>query len=146
MPTPIENSIRKQNIKFLHHRSQFSVEYFSFIRKLVSCNAPPITLIIKKLVCITIGIWGTFKGLILDIFSESRCGALVDVINATGVQVPVPHGFPHKEKLEGSCDGLVRSTLAAFGRIAFSALVVCKPNAFQSSASLLRVSPQLSQQ
>ncbi|KAF2881719.1 hypothetical protein ILUMI_24454 [Ignelater luminosus] len=36
----IENSIRKQNIKFLHHRSQFSVEYFSFIRKLVTCTAP----------------------------------------------------------------------------------------------------------
>lgn len=40
MPAAIENSIRKQNIKFLHHRSQFSVEYFTFIRKLVSGNAP----------------------------------------------------------------------------------------------------------
>ncbi|KAF5307812.1 hypothetical protein FQR65_LT06684 [Abscondita terminalis] len=40
MPTAIENSIRKQNIKFLHHRSQFSIEYFSFIRKLVTCIAP----------------------------------------------------------------------------------------------------------
>lgn len=40
MPIAIENSIRKQNIKFLHHRSQFSVEYFSFIRKLVTCTAP----------------------------------------------------------------------------------------------------------
>ncbi|XP_074025512.1 ubiquitin carboxyl-terminal hydrolase 9X isoform X2 [Leptinotarsa decemlineata] len=39
MPVAIENSIRKQNIKFLHHRSQFSVEYFSFIRKLAtSCT------------------------------------------------------------------------------------------------------------
>lgn len=43
MPAPIEHSIRRQNIKFLHHRSQFSVEYISFIRKLVTCNAPPIT-------------------------------------------------------------------------------------------------------
>lgn len=52
MPTPIENSIRKQNIKFLHHRSQFSVEYFTFIKKLVTCNAPPITrnTVIEKLV------------------------------------------------------------------------------------------------
>lgn len=52
MPVPIENSIRKQNIKFLHHRSQFSLEYFSFIRKLVTCNAPSITRnsVIDKLV------------------------------------------------------------------------------------------------
>lgn len=40
MPIAIENSIRKQNIKFLHHRSQFSAEYFNFIRKLVSGIAP----------------------------------------------------------------------------------------------------------
>ncbi|CAH1960059.1 unnamed protein product [Acanthoscelides obtectus] len=40
MPVAIENSIRKQNIKFLHHRSQFSPEYFSFVRKLAtSCAA-----------------------------------------------------------------------------------------------------------
>lgn len=40
MPLAIENSIRKQNIKFLHHRSQFTVEYFTFIRKLATGNAP----------------------------------------------------------------------------------------------------------
>lgn len=40
MPLAIQNSIRKQNIKFLHHRSQFSAEYFAFVRKLVSSNAP----------------------------------------------------------------------------------------------------------
>jgi ubiquitin carboxyl-terminal hydrolase 9/24 len=39
MPVAIENSIRKQNIKFLHHRSQFSIEYFSFIRKLATSCA-----------------------------------------------------------------------------------------------------------
>lgn len=39
MPAAIESSIRKQNIKFLHHRSQFSAEYFNFIKKLVSGNA-----------------------------------------------------------------------------------------------------------
>lgn len=42
MPVPIENSVRRQNIKFLHHRSQFSLEYFTFIRKLVTCNAPAV--------------------------------------------------------------------------------------------------------
>ncbi|KAK9879630.1 hypothetical protein WA026_006696 [Henosepilachna vigintioctopunctata] len=36
MPVAIENSIRKQNIKFLHHRSQFSLEYFQFIKKIAT--------------------------------------------------------------------------------------------------------------
>jgi len=40
MPVAIENSIRKQNIKFLHHRSQFTLEYFAFIRKLATTCAP----------------------------------------------------------------------------------------------------------
>lgn len=40
MPAAIRNSIRKQNVKFLHHRSQFTAEYFTFIRKLVSATAP----------------------------------------------------------------------------------------------------------
>lgn len=39
MPVSIENSIRKQNIKFLHHRSQFSIEYFSFVKKLATTCA-----------------------------------------------------------------------------------------------------------
>ncbi|XP_030747882.1 probable ubiquitin carboxyl-terminal hydrolase FAF-X isoform X2 [Sitophilus oryzae] len=39
MPLAIENSIRKQNIKFLHHRSQFTIEYFSFVRKLATSSA-----------------------------------------------------------------------------------------------------------
>ncbi|XP_063224287.1 probable ubiquitin carboxyl-terminal hydrolase FAF-X isoform X9 [Bacillus rossius redtenbacheri] len=42
MPPVIERSVRKQNIKFMHNRNQFSAEYFQFIRKLVSCNSPPV--------------------------------------------------------------------------------------------------------
>jgi ubiquitin carboxyl-terminal hydrolase 9/24 len=41
MPAPIEKSVRSQNIRFLHARSLFSTEFFTFIRKLVSCNVPP---------------------------------------------------------------------------------------------------------
>merc|ERR1712123_551919 len=37
MPKPIERSILKQNVKFLHNRNQFSAEYFSFMRKLIQC-------------------------------------------------------------------------------------------------------------
>ncbi|XP_070500116.1 probable ubiquitin carboxyl-terminal hydrolase FAF isoform X3 [Chironomus tepperi] len=40
MPAPIEKSLRFQNIRFLHARSLFSSEFFSFIRNLVSCSIP----------------------------------------------------------------------------------------------------------
>lgn len=36
MPTPIERSVRKQNIKFQHTYNQFSSEFFHFMRKLIS--------------------------------------------------------------------------------------------------------------
>lgn len=36
MPAPIERSVRTQNIRFLHAKSLFSVEFFAFIKKLVS--------------------------------------------------------------------------------------------------------------
>lgn len=42
MPPAIERGVRRQNIKFMHNRNQFSAEYFQFIRKLVSCNTQPI--------------------------------------------------------------------------------------------------------
>ncbi|XP_032295412.1 probable ubiquitin carboxyl-terminal hydrolase FAF isoform X1 [Drosophila virilis] len=40
LPKPIERSVRHQNIRFLHSRSIFSVEFFNFIKKLVSCSIP----------------------------------------------------------------------------------------------------------
>lgn len=42
MPEPIERSVRIQNIRFLHSRSIFTVEFFSFIRKLVASAAQPL--------------------------------------------------------------------------------------------------------
>ncbi|XP_062714941.1 probable ubiquitin carboxyl-terminal hydrolase FAF isoform X1 [Aedes albopictus] len=36
MPAPIERSVRTQNIRFLHAKSLFAVEFFAFIKKLVS--------------------------------------------------------------------------------------------------------------
>ncbi|XP_075145926.1 ubiquitin carboxyl-terminal hydrolase-like faf isoform X2 [Haematobia irritans] len=42
LPKPIERSVRNQNIRFLHSRSIFSVEFFNFIKKLVSCSIPSI--------------------------------------------------------------------------------------------------------
>ena len=43
MPRPIERSILKQNVKFLHNRNQFSPEYFTFMKKLIQCNAQYVT-------------------------------------------------------------------------------------------------------
>eukprot|EP00795_Rhopilema_esculentum_P016175 gene16175-7538_t len=38
MPGVIERSVRRQNILFMHNRTQFSAEYFQFIKKLVMSN------------------------------------------------------------------------------------------------------------
>ncbi|KAK3714003.1 hypothetical protein RRG08_009701 [Elysia crispata] len=38
MPEAIEKVVRRGNIRFMHEKSQFSVEYFTFIKKLVVCN------------------------------------------------------------------------------------------------------------
>uniref|UniRef100_A0A8C5P965 ubiquitinyl hydrolase 1 n=1 Tax=Leptobrachium leishanense TaxID=445787 RepID=A0A8C5P965_9ANUR len=39
MPTAIERSVRKQNVQFMHNRMQFSLEYFQFVKKLLTCNS-----------------------------------------------------------------------------------------------------------
>ncbi|KAG9348967.1 hypothetical protein JZ751_029284 [Albula glossodonta] len=39
MPTAIECSVRKQNVQFMHNRMQYSLEYFQFIKKLLTCNS-----------------------------------------------------------------------------------------------------------
>ncbi|XP_060232828.1 probable ubiquitin carboxyl-terminal hydrolase FAF-X isoform X1 [Meriones unguiculatus] len=39
MSPAIERSVWKQNIKFLHNQMQYSLEYFQFIKKLLTCNA-----------------------------------------------------------------------------------------------------------
>ena len=38
MPLPVQRSVHKQNIKFLHNRILFSQEYFTFIKRLVQSN------------------------------------------------------------------------------------------------------------
>ncbi|RZF36782.1 hypothetical protein LSTR_LSTR013963 [Laodelphax striatellus] len=42
MPAAIERSVRRQNIRFMHNRNQFSTEYFQFMRRLAACNIPPL--------------------------------------------------------------------------------------------------------
>ncbi|XP_060785795.1 probable ubiquitin carboxyl-terminal hydrolase FAF-X isoform X7 [Neoarius graeffei] len=39
MPPAIECSVRKQNVQFMHSRMQYSLEYFQFIKKLLTCNS-----------------------------------------------------------------------------------------------------------
>lgn len=38
MPPPIMRSVQMQNIKFMHTKNQFSVEYFNFIKRLLHNN------------------------------------------------------------------------------------------------------------
>ncbi|MCL4118408.1 UNVERIFIED_CONTAM: hypothetical protein GTU68_037864, partial [Idotea baltica] len=38
MPTAIERSVVRQNVRFLHSRSQFSPEYFQFLKNLILAN------------------------------------------------------------------------------------------------------------
>ncbi|OWF40886.1 probable ubiquitin carboxyl-terminal hydrolase FAF-X isoform X2 [Mizuhopecten yessoensis] len=38
MPGTIEKCVRKQNIMFMHEKSQFCPEYFQFMKKLLTCN------------------------------------------------------------------------------------------------------------
>ncbi|XP_045061562.1 probable ubiquitin carboxyl-terminal hydrolase FAF-X isoform X2 [Coregonus clupeaformis] len=39
MPGAIECSVRKQNVQFMHSRMQYSLEYFQFVKKLLTCNS-----------------------------------------------------------------------------------------------------------
>ncbi|XP_062862625.1 probable ubiquitin carboxyl-terminal hydrolase FAF-X isoform X2 [Trichomycterus rosablanca] len=43
MPPAIECSVRKQNVQFMHSRMQYSLEYFQFIKKLLTCNSVYLT-------------------------------------------------------------------------------------------------------
>ncbi|XP_052271352.1 probable ubiquitin carboxyl-terminal hydrolase FAF-X [Dreissena polymorpha] len=38
MPQAIEKCVRKQNIMFMHEKTQFCSEYFQFMKKLLTCN------------------------------------------------------------------------------------------------------------
>ena len=40
MPAAIERCVRRQNILFMHNKNQYCMEYFQFIRKLITCNGP----------------------------------------------------------------------------------------------------------
>lgn len=38
MPSAIERGVHKQNVQFMHSRMQYSLEYFQFVKKLLTCN------------------------------------------------------------------------------------------------------------
>lgn len=40
MPSCIKRSVQQQNIRFLHTRSQYTEEYFKFIRNIATINSP----------------------------------------------------------------------------------------------------------
>ncbi len=49
LPHPIEKSIQKQNVNFLHQRNQFSPEFFQFMRKIINCNGNFVTQQLQQL-------------------------------------------------------------------------------------------------
>jgi hypothetical protein len=48
MPLPVQRSVRKQNIKYLHNRILFSVEYFAFIKKILQNNVQHLLSILQQ--------------------------------------------------------------------------------------------------
>ena len=38
MPQAIDKCVRKQNIMFMHEKTQFCPEYFQFMKRLLTCN------------------------------------------------------------------------------------------------------------
>ncbi|XP_050542237.1 probable ubiquitin carboxyl-terminal hydrolase FAF-X isoform X2 [Daktulosphaira vitifoliae] len=44
MPINIKQSVQQQNIRFLHTRSQYTEEYFKFMRNIVTINAPSLAI------------------------------------------------------------------------------------------------------
>ena len=50
MPAPIEQCVRRQNIRFLHNRNQFTLEYFRFMKRILVCNIPYIQPVDDRLV------------------------------------------------------------------------------------------------
>lgn len=39
MSPVIEKNVRKQNVQFMHNQMQYSLEYFQFVKKLLTCNS-----------------------------------------------------------------------------------------------------------
>jgi ubiquitin carboxyl-terminal hydrolase 9/24 len=48
MPLPVQRSVRKQNIKFLHNKILFSLECFSFIKRLIQSNVQQLLHILQQ--------------------------------------------------------------------------------------------------
>jgi len=44
MPSCIKRSVQQQNIRFLHTRSQYTEDYFKFIRNIASINLPTVVI------------------------------------------------------------------------------------------------------
>ena len=103
MPPAIEYSVRKQNIKFMHNRNQFSAEYFQFIKKLVSCNPHNINRQNMNEKLVSCNFMNNFF-LILYIkhmqfleiiFAESRAGRTCNAICTIGIEIPILYRFSY---------------------------------------------------
>lgn len=104
MPAPIERSVRTQNIRFMHSRSLFTIEFFNFIRKLVASCAPPMRLdklvrevgvrIGEALRCNRI----TYIMLVMTFLpADTANGRTLTTGHPNCITVPVPLRFSNKE-------------------------------------------------
>lgn len=58
MPVAIERCVRRQNVLFMHEKNQFSVEYFQFMKKLLTCNHYLINHALQeKMVILLLSMW-----------------------------------------------------------------------------------------
>lgn len=90
---------RHQNIRFLHSRSIFSVEFFNFIKKLVSCSIPSTRS--DKIVSLTI----LFSKVVLQTDKHSTQTSAAEELSLLGVQLASQFlfhtGFRTKKSLRG---------------------------------------------
>ncbi len=118
MPAAIERFVRKQNIEFMHNKNQYSMEFFQFMRKLLTCNAPYVqvqpgqdlvsaVLFSKEPNVRNIEHTRASLSIFRFCFAPDRFSVAVSGGRrvghdqcATGVQVPLQCWFPHQENTE----------------------------------------------
>ncbi|KAL4667321.1 hypothetical protein H8959_006010 [Pygathrix nigripes] len=69
MSPAIERSVRKQNVQFMHNRMQYSLEYFQFVKKLLTCNGVYLNLapgVAEKTQLLKLNVPATFMLVSLD--------------------------------------------------------------------------------
>lgn len=107
MPEPIERSVRIQNTRFLHLRSIFTMEFFNFIRKLMSSSAPPS----RVDVLVSNNLFMIHKNpqlnAVVVVLSDTTNGGTFNAWSSAWHTISLSLGISHKESYSRCCNGLV---------------------------------------